>query len=537
MRGAVRPRVLAVAAAAAASLVALGGIATAAVWGFRDGPGRSTSTVGGWLALVWVGVAIGVVVVVVVALAGARSLRRPLVDLSRAADQLQNERLPAALRAIEAGGEPAPRAAISAPAELESVAGALENLERFVHYHAKRAQRSDRDLGRLLTGAADRVGIRSRLAEGIDLDPPGALAAALRRDEGALRALVPGSRGAGHNETDDTTETDDTSETDEHAANRPVLAVGPGPSVSDTLAAAALTTLRPPSVGVGELEPAFIDIGAGSAVMVVLGEVIDAALGGEGDVVVWGSVQPEGYHFVVDAVIGDQGAELAHVAEALREREPVHLPFGLRAAVQAGRRARLLVWLTLAGDDAQWHVLVPPDSFIAAPAPAARTITAQPLGQEVAPQPRKRRREAPAPREPVASAAESPNPSPVAETPPDPARLEAAHRLVGALTELFERLEVAIERRPPHGPGLDEQERTALLVDGTRLVGTLQQADLCSSQALRALLRAIDVAVGTDRSVPLTGSARERAVLPYEALAEIRGRIAQAAGAFPTPSR
>ncbi|HEY5012015.1 MAG TPA: hypothetical protein VIK61_04830, partial [Acidimicrobiia bacterium] len=127
-------------------------------------------------------------------------------------------------------------------------------------------------------------------------------------------------------------------------------------------------------------------------------------------------------------------------------------------------------------------------------------------------------------------------PTPEAE-PPDPARLAAAHRLVGALTDLFERLEVAIERRPPEGPGLDEEERTALLVDGTRLVGTLQQADLCSSPALRSLLRAIDVAVGADRSVPLTGSARERDVLPYEALAEIRGRIARAAGVFPTPSR
>ncbi|HEY5011709.1 MAG TPA: hypothetical protein VIK61_03265, partial [Acidimicrobiia bacterium] len=383
MRGAVRPRVLAVAAAAAAALVALGGIATAAVWGFRNGPGRSTSTVGGWLLLVWAGVAIGVVVVVVVALIGARSLRRPLVDLSRAADQLQNERLPAALRAIEAGSEPAPRAAITAPAELESVAGALENLERFVHYHAKRAQRSDRDLGRLLTGAADRVGMRARLAEGIDLGPPDALAAALRHDEGALRALVPDSRGEAPEETH---------EPDGPAGSPPVIAVGPGPSVSDTVAAAALTTVRPPSVSVRELEPAFVETGAGSAVMVVLGEVIDAALGSEGDVVVWGSVQPEGYHFVVDAVIGDQAVELAHIAEALREREPVHLPFGLRAAVQAGRRARLLVWLTLAGADAQWHVLVPPDAFMAAPSPVARTITARPLGQVVAPQPKKRRR-------------------------------------------------------------------------------------------------------------------------------------------------
>jgi hypothetical protein len=522
MRGAVRPRVLAVAAACAASLVALGGIATAAVWGFRNGTGRSSSGVAGWLALVWVGVAAAVVLVGVVALAGIRALRRPLVELSRAANQLQVERLPTALREIEAGGEPAPRPGFRAPPELEGVAGALENLERFVHYHAKRAQRADRDLGRLLTGAADRVGARARIAEGIDLVPPdiAALASGLQRDAGTIRALVP------------------------DAALPPGMSstpsIGRGPSVSETVSAAARTTLRPSAVVVGELEPAIVDASASSAVMVVLGEVIDAAIGPDGDVVVWGSVQPEGYHFVADAPLATRAAELVRVGEALRERDPIDLPFGLRAAVQAGRRARLLVWLTLSELGAQWHVLVPPDSFLAAPAPAPAQPEPEPpvVGVDI-----DLPVVEPAPeivvepvavidiREPEVAAARNGS-----DAHSDLARLAAARRLGEALTNLFARLEDALERRAPGGAGLDDEERIALLVDGTRLVGKLQQAELCSPAALRALLRAIDVPVGAERVVPLAGSARVRVTLPYEALAEIRERIAAATGIFPAPT-
>ena len=103
-----------------------------------------------------------------------------------------------------------------------------------------------------------------------------------------------------------------------------------------------------------------------------------------------------------------------------------------------------------------------------------------------------------------------------------------AHRLGDALTNLFERLEAALAQHTPDGPGLDENERTALLIDGTRLVGKLQQAQLCSSKALRALLRAIDAAVGAERSAPLAGSARDRVALPYEVLTEIREHVATA---------
>jgi hypothetical protein len=509
MRGAVRPRVLAVAAAAAVCLVALGAIATVAVWGFRHGDDRSSATVGSWLAVVWVGVAVAVVLVVVVALAGARALRRPLLDLSRQANQLQVERIPAALREIEAGGEPAPRPGFTAPPELEGVAGALENLERFVHYHAKRAQRADRDLGWLLTGAADRAGARARLAEGIDLEPLRDLAAGLHRDEDALRALVP---------------TAQPNPTDAEPSGAPV----PGPSVTETLTMAAATTLRPPSVGVGQLEPALVDQSAAEAVVVVLGEVLDVALAIDGDIVVSGSVQPEGYHFVIGAPIGDQSAQLSAIAESLREREPVDLPFGLRAAVHAGRAARLLVWVTIGADQAQWHVLVPPDAFVRVPTatpaavpPAVEPVTLpapppEPVVSESAPEP--------AP-EPVV---EPESPSVVAPSVPvdEAARVASDRRLGDALTNLFARLEVALERSEPGGAGLDEDERIALLVDGTRLVGKLQQAGLCSSRALRALLRAIDVAVGADRTTPLTGSARSTTVLPREILAEIHGRIA-----------
>ena len=169
MRGAVGPRVLAVAAACAAALVALGGIATLAVWGFREGPDRSVTSAAGWLLLVWLTVLLALVLVAVVALVGARSLRRPLLGLSRAAKRLRVERLPAALRAIEAGGEPAPAAPLEsdAPSELREVAGAVDDLERLVYHHAKRARRAEHDIGGFLAGAADRLKARARIAEQI----------------------------------------------------------------------------------------------------------------------------------------------------------------------------------------------------------------------------------------------------------------------------------------------------------------------------------------------------------------------------------
>ena len=562
MRGAVRPRMLAVAGAAVGCLVALGVLASAAIWGFRHGSDRSSTTVGGWLALLWISVAVGVVLVVVVALAAIRALRRPLLDLSRAADLLQTERLPSALREIEAGGEPAPRPGFSAPPELEGVAGALENLERFVHYHAKRAQHSDRDLGRLLTGAADRVGARARIAEGIDLAPldantpalagsttdaaanasatsaMGSMASALHRDAEALRALIPDAVAAAAADAAPSTARTTASELNAPAPT-PIAPSNTGPSITDTVAAAARTTLRPSAVVVGNLEPAAIEPDTGAAVMVVLGEVLDAALASKADVVVWGSVQPEGYHFVIDAAIGERANDLAQLAEAMRERDPSHLPFGLRAAAQAGRRARLLMWLTLEGADAQWHVLVPPDSFT-----PGRVVTATPVFTVVAPRPEPQPLRQPvtmlAPEREamVEPAADEPSPTApavtaaaVATTPaPDALHLAAAKQLGEALTNLFARLEVALRLRPPDGPGLPEDERTAVLVDGTRLVGQLQQAQLCSSNALRALLSAIDVAVGADRSAPLAGSARERTPLPYEVLTEIRERLAATTG-------
>lgn len=579
MRGAVRPRVLAVAAACAACLIALGIISTIAVWGFRNGGQRSSTGVAGWLILLWVSVAVAVAIVVVIAVVGVRALQRPLFELSRAANRLQVERLPMALRDIEAGTEPAPSPGITAPPELEGVAGALENLERFVHYHAKRAQRADRDLGRLLTGAADRVGARARLAEGIDLDLPvtntettastavaslASLTSGLHRDEDALRALVP-----------------DTAPTSAASGAESASPHVPGPSVSAVLAAAAQTTLRPSAVAIGELEPAIVDETASDAVVVVLGEVIDAAIGAESRVVVWGSVQPEGYHFVADAPVGKRGDELARVAEALRDRDPGHLPFGLRVAVQAGRKARLLVWLTVADGVAQWHVLVPPDIVLAAvPEPPPASAYAPPVVAEPQPPPRHAwsdlgaaTQPGPAPvavpdeswAEPVAPAVvahavvvSEPVEMPVAPievsvevsvevpvdghgppeplvgaaangtgSPADQTQNAAASRLGDALTNLFARLENALERRAPDGPGLDDEERVALLVDGTRLVGKLQQAQLCSSQALRALLRSIDVAVGADRAMPLAGSARGRDALPYEALTEIRAKLGE----------
>ena len=72
------------------------------------------------------------------------------------------------------------------------------------------------------------------------------------------------------------------------------------------------------------------------------------------------------------------------------------------------------------------------------------------------------------------------------------------------------------------------------MVDGTHLVGRMQEANLCSSRAQRALLRAVDAAVGADRPAPLAGSARDRVAVPYEALVEIRTCIAEAAGVLPS---
>jgi hypothetical protein len=272
---------------------------------------------------------------------------------------------------------------------------------------------------------------------------------------------------------------------------------------------------------VGELEPALVDVDAGAAVMVVLGEVLDAALAGNADVVVCGSVQPEGYHFVIDAAAGERAAELTQLADAMRGRDPIQLPFGLRAAAQAGRRARLLMWLTLEGVDAQWHVLVPPDSFRgAAGSPAPIEVPAAQPEPEPENEPEPELIEVPAEIKPVHE--------PVAVPTPDGPDSATAHRLGDALTNLFERLEAALAQHTPDGLGLDENERTALLIDGTRLVGKLQQAQLCSSKALRALLRAIDAAVGAERSTPLAGSARDRVALPYEVLTEIREHVATA---------
>jgi hypothetical protein len=226
--------------------------------------------------------------------------------------------------------------------------------------------------------------------------------------------------------------------------------------------------------------------------------VLDAALGSNADVVVSGSVQPEGYHFVIDAPTGERAAELARLADAMRGRDPIQLPFGLRAAAQAGRRARLLIWLTLEGVEAHWHVLVPPDAFRSEPEPEPELI-------EV----------------PAAMKA------PVTVSSRNGRDAATAHRLGEALENLFERLEAALAQRAPEGPGLDENERTALLIDGTRLVAKLQAAQLCSSKALRALLQAIDRAVGAEeRSAPLAGSARDRVALPYEVLTEIREQVA-----------
>lgn len=506
MRGAVRPRVLAVGAAAVAGLIALGAIASVALWGLRNGTDESASGVGGWLLLLWCAVAVAVTMVILIALASVRALRRPLQDLSRAADHLQVERLPEALHEIEAGREPAPRPPISAPAELENVAGALENLERFVHYHAKRAQRADRDLGNFITGAADRAGDRARVAEGIDLGPTGVLASGLHRDAAALRALLP-----------------DESPSPAAAAEP---SVGHGSSITATVAAAAQTTLRPPAIVIGDFEPAIVDSGVTGAITIVLGEVLDIAIGADGAVVVHGSVQPEGYHFVIDATIGSRGAELLEIAEALRTREPDWLPFGLRAGVHAGRRSRLLVWLTLGDTTAQWHVLLPPHAFEpdAVPeSPVERPLppVAEPVvGLE-------------GPDVPPATVAVPANGS---TSPAEIERLAEARRLGDELTVFVARLESALEGRRQRGDApIDEAERTALVVDGTLLVGRMQEAKIGSAGAQRALLRALE-AVGGERPAPLAGSARDRVVVPYEALAEIRSYLAEAAGELPTGS-
>jgi hypothetical protein len=436
--------------------------------------------------------------VVLIALAGARSLRRPLEDLSRAADDLQVERLPAALHEIEAGRDPAPRPPISAPAELESVAGALENLERFVHYHAKRAQRADRDLGTFITGAADRAGERAHIAEGIDLGPSGVLASGLHRDAAALRALLP-----------------DESPAPAAAAESSVVH---GSSITATVAAAAQTTLRPPAIVLGDFENAIVDSGITGAITIVLGEVLDSAIGADGAVVVHGSVQPEGYHVVIDATIGSRGAELMEIAEALRTREPDWLPFGLRAGMNAGRRARLLVWLTLGDTTAQWHVLLPPHVFQADAVPESPVVegplppVAEPvvvLDEPDVPE----EMDVPAPSAMLATNGST--------NPAELERLAEARRLADDLTAFVARLEWALEGRRERGDApIGEPERTALVVDGTLLVGRMQEAELGSAGAQRALLRALD-AVGGDRPA---------------SLAEIRAVIAEAASGLPTGS-
>jgi len=237
----------------------------------------------------------------------------------------------------------------------------------------------------------------------------------------------------------------------------------------------------------------------------VLGEVLDIAIGADGAVVVHGSVQPEGYHFVIDATIGSRGAELLEIAEALRTREPDWLPFGLRAGVHAGRRSRLLVWLTLGDTTAQWHVLLPPHAFEpdAVPeSPVERPLppVAEPMvGLE-------------GPAVPPASVA-----VPVTGS-TSPAEIE---RLADDLTAFVARLESALEGRRQRGDApIDEAERTALVVDGTLLVGRMQEAKLGSAGAQRALLRALE-AVGGERPAPL---------------AEIRAVIAEAATGLPTGS-
>ena len=500
MRGTVRPRVLAVAAAAAAGIIALGVIASAAVWGFRNGAEQSSSGAGGWLLLLWTTVGIALAMVGGVALVGVRALRRPLEDLSRAAYQLRAERLPAALRDIEAGTEPAPQPTISAPPELKMVAGALEDLERSVRFHATHAQRADRDLGNLLSGAADRAGARARLADGIDLEPSAVLASGLHRDEVALRALLPaplGTHGAG-----------------------PAPVAGSGSSIAKTVAVAAETTLRPSAAEVGELEPVVVDASVGDAVEVVLGELIDASIDADGTVVVRGSVQPEGYHIFVETPIGSRGPELTLVADTLPDRDPAALPFGVRAAVQAGKRARLLVWLTVSDTLAQWHVLVPPDCFVLAADAAAPVVRAIPLSMIDLTEPRAT--------EPQLTESYAATRSNGTEPRRDPVRLAAGRRLAETVADLLARLEAALDGRKLDGSEIDERERTALLIDGTHLVGQLQELQLCSPQAQRALLRAVDDAVGAEASTPLTGSARGRVTLPHEVLVEIRACIAEA---------
>ena len=139
------------------------------------------------------------------------------------------------------------------------------------------------------------------------------LTSGLHRDAGQLRrALVPESRNRRPPWTSRRT--------------------GHGSSISEVVTAAAQTTLRPSAVGVGELEPAIVDATADER---------DHGRAGRGARRrnrrrkrgrVDGSVQPEGYHFVADVPIGMRRDELAQIAEALRDREPGRLPFGLRVA-------------------------------------------------------------------------------------------------------------------------------------------------------------------------------------------------------------
>src|SRR5207249_1650445 len=127
----------------------------------------------------------------------------------------------------------------------------------------------------------------------------------LRRDAGALGAFVPAADAAAVPEGEPESQSEAESEAEV--------------SISDAVAAAAGSTLRPSAVSVGKLDVATVDPAASAAVVLVLGEMIDAAIASGTDVVVSGSVQPEGYHFVVEGAAGERGAELASIAEALRE--------------------------------------------------------------------------------------------------------------------------------------------------------------------------------------------------------------------------
>ncbi len=534
MRGAVRPRVLVVAAAGAGSLVVVGAIATAAIWAFRNGPQRSSSSTGGWILLVWVAVAAALALVGVVTAVAVRSARRPLRDLSLAASRLQGERLPNALRAIETGSAPPPVQPFVAPDDLQPVADALGHLEEVARLQASRARRAEHRIEDLFGAAADRIDARAATADASVGD-------GLRREAAALRVVAPGSPWA-------------------HAAP-----VGTAAPIAETLAAAAATTARPDLVEVGALEPVVVASDASGSVLLTIAELLDAATESDTRVAVSGSIQPEGYHLVFESVGGDGGEKLAGFSFALQSRETEGLSFGLRVAVEAARDARLLLWLTVAEPVVQWHVLVPAGAFVAGSG-APGVVASPPPASEPEPEPEP---------EPVVSGPDSDpvpelyidlvasEPGAIGTEPPiepvepvvgaafavvepangarprpgqiDLAQLTTARRLGEALANLLGRLEVAMARRAL-GDVAAEAERTALLVDGTRLVSRLQQADLCDSHNQRALLLAIDAAVEPDRSPPFAGSGHDGVDLPYAALAQVRERLAALAAGVVIPA-